>query len=207
MYSGMADVAALTGDRTYIAAIDRIWDNVVSGKLYLTGGIGAAGAWEGFGPSYELPNASAYAETCASIANALWNYRMFLLHGDAKYVDVFERIVYNGLLSGVALTGDTFFYPNPLTSFGQHERSAWFTCACCPPNIARFVPSVPGYQYATSGDKVYLNLFVQGAAMVKTVSGEVRLEQTTRYPWSGDVRIQVSPARATEFSLLENHGE
>jgi DUF1680 family protein len=202
MYSGMADVAALTGDRAYIAAIDRLWDNVVSGKLYLTGGIGASGAWEGFGPSYELPNASAYAETCASIANALWNYRMFLLRGDAKYVDVFERIVYNGLLSGVSLTGDTFFYPNPLTSFGQHERSAWFTCACCPPNIARFVPSVPGYQYATSGNKVYLNLFVQGVAMIKTASGEVRIEQTTRYPWSGDVRIQINPARAAEFSLL-----
>jgi hypothetical protein len=113
--------------------------------LLLTGGIGAAGDWEGFGPNYELPNDSAYAETCVAIANALWNYRMLLLRGEAKYVYVFERVLYNGLLSGIALSGDRFFYPNPLASFGQHERSPWFSCACCPGNITRFMPSIPGY--------------------------------------------------------------
>jgi DUF1680 family protein len=201
MYSGMADVAALTGDRAYIAAIDRLWDNVVSKKLYLTGGIGATGSWEGFGPAYELANASAYSETCASIANALWNYRMFLLHGDAKYIDVFERVIYNAVLSGVALSGDKFFYPNPLASFGQHERSPWFACACCPSNVPRFIPAIPGYSYAVGNGGIYVNLFVQGTAKVKLPSGEVTLEQATEYPWKGDVAIRVAPARPAAFTL------
>ncbi len=202
MFSGMADVAALTGDRAYITAIDRLWDNVVGRKMYLTGGIGAAGAWEGFGPDYVLPNADAYAETCASIANALWNQRMFLWHGDAKYVDVLERILYNGFLSGVAMTGDRFFYPNPLASFGQHERSPWFACACCPSNIPRFLASVPSYTYAVSGDRVYVNLFVQGRGRVTTGHGAVALEQTTAYPWDGQVRIRIEPERPASFAVL-----
>jgi DUF1680 family protein len=202
MYAGMADVAALTGDRAYVSAIDGLWENVVSKKLYLTGGIGAAGSWEGFGPAYELANASAYSETCASIANALWNYRMFLLHGDAKYIDVFERVIYNALLSGVALSGDRFFYPNPLASFGQHERSPWFACACCPSNVPRFIPSIPGYSYAVdAGGGVYVNLFVQGTAKVKTPRGTAAIEQTTGYPWTGDVAIRVIPDRASAFTL------
>jgi hypothetical protein len=201
MYSGMADVAALSGDARYGAALDALWNDVVGKKLYLTGGIGAAGGWEGFGPAYELDNASAYAETCAAIANALWNYRMFLLRGDAKYIDVFERIIYNGLLSGVALTGDRFFYPNPLASFGQHQRSPWFKCACCPSNVPRFLASLTGCAYAASGDGVYVNLFVQGTARVKTSGGVVELEQDTAYPWAGAVRLRVKSAPRGPWAL------
>jgi DUF1680 family protein len=191
MYSAMADVAALTGDARYAGALDALWDDVVGRKLYLTGGIGATGAWEGFGPPYELDNASAYAETCAAIANALWNYRMFLLRGDAKYIDVFERILYNGLLSGVALTGDRFFYPNPLASFGQHQRSPWFKCACCPSNMPRFLAQLTGYAYAGTGDGLYVNLFVEGTGRVKTGAGVVELEQETPYPWAGAIQLRI----------------
>ena len=200
MYTAMADVAALTGDARYLTALDRLWDDVVLRKLYLTGGIGATGAWEGFGPAYDLPN-SAYAETCASIANALWNYRMFLLKQDARYIDVYERAAYNAMLSGISLKGDTFFYPNPLLSLGQHERSPWFACACCPSNLPRFMLSMPGHAYAVSGDRVFVNLFVQGEARVALPGGEVRLEQQTRYPWDGDIRIRVSPPKTGRFTL------
>jgi uncharacterized protein len=193
MYSAMADIAALTGDRRYVAALDTIWDDVVSRKLYLTGGIGATGAWEGFGPPYELPNASAYAETCAAIANAFWNQRMFLLHQDARYIDVLERVLYNGLVSGVSLEGNSFFYPNPLASYGQHERSPWFPCACCPSNIPRFLPKVSGYVYGVSGDAIFVNLFIAGTARVRTQAGEIGIEQRTDYPWKGDVQLRVKP--------------
>ncbi len=202
MYSAMADVAALTGEQAYVDAIDRLWANVVGRKMYLTGGIGATGAWEGFGPDYELPNADAYAETCASIAHALWNERMFLWHGDGKYIDVLERILYNGFLSGVAMTGDRFFYPNPLASSGQHERSPWFACACCPSNVPRFLASIPSYTYAASGDRVYVNLFVQGKGSVAIPAGRIGLEQTTRYPWSGKIAIRVDPEKTGAFTLL-----
>jgi hypothetical protein len=201
MYSGMADVAALTGDASYVQAIDRIWDNVVSRKMYLTGGIGAAGNIEGFGPDYELPNAIAYCETCASIANILWNWRMFLLHGEGKYIDVLERVLYNGFLSGIALSGDLFFYSNPLESFGQHKRSAWFACACCPGNITRFIPSIPGYVYATQDDALFVNLFVESSASLELKGQEVNIKQQTRYPWEGEVKIFVEPKKAKEFSV------
>jgi DUF1680 family protein len=154
MYSGMADVAALTGDQSYVHAIDRIWRNVVERKLYVTGGIGARDEGEAFGDDYELPNMSAYNETCAAVGNDYWNQRLFLLHGDGRYIDVLERTLYNGLLSGVSLDGKAFFYPNPLESNGQHERSPWFGVACCPGNITRFRPSMPGYIYARRGDSV-----------------------------------------------------
>ena len=143
MYAGMADVAALTGDTAYIHAIDRIWDNIVGKKYYITGGIGATSNGEAFGKNYELPNMSAYCETCAAIGNVYVNYRLFLLHGEAKYYDVLERTLYNGLISGVSLDGGGFFYPNPLESIGQHQRQPWFGCACCPSNICRFIPSLP----------------------------------------------------------------
>jgi len=201
MYTAMADVAALTGAARYVAALDRIWDDVVLRKLYLTGGIGAEGEWEGFGPAYELTN-SAYAETCASIANALWNHRMFLLKLDARYMDVYERAVYNAMLSGLSLAGDTFFYPNPLLSLGQHARSPWFACACCPSNLPRFILSVPSHVYATAGDRVFVSLFAQGRAQVSTPVGTVGIEQQTRYPWDGDVRVTVSPARPARFTLM-----
>jgi hypothetical protein len=202
MYCGMADVAALSGDPAYVQAIDRIWENMVAKRLYLTGGIGARAAGEAFGDEYELPNATAYCETCAAIANAMWNYRMFLLHGDAKYIDVLERVLYNGFLSGVGLSGDRFFYPNPLASYGGVQRQPWFDCACCPTNVARFLPSMPGYVYATRGDALYVNLFVGGEGRISLPSGRVRVVQKTRYPWEGRVELRIAPERAAEFDVL-----
>ncbi len=189
MYSGMADVAALTGDEKMREAGKRIWENLISSKLYLTGGIGAAGGFEGFGKPYELPNLQAYNETCASIGHDYWNHRLFLLEGDGKYVDVMERTLYNGLVSGVALDGKTFFYDNPLESNGQHSRKAWFGVACCPGNITRFMASVPGYVYAHRGDTLYVNLFAGGSADVDLPGGKVKIVQTTRYPWDGAVKM------------------
>ncbi|MBM3858433.1 MAG: glycoside hydrolase family 127 protein [Verrucomicrobia bacterium] len=200
-YAGVADVAALTGDAKLVAAIDRLWENVVGKKLYLTGGIGATRHGEAFGANYELPNKTAYNETCAAIANALWNHRMFLLHGDAKYLDVLERTIYNGFLSGVALTGDEFFYPNPLESDARYKRSPWFGCACCPVNVVRFIPSIPGYIYATHGNNLYVNLFIAGNAKVAVGRAAVELRQQTRYPWTGKVTLTVTPEKRDVFTL------
>jgi len=202
LYSGMADIAALTGDKRYMDALDTIWEDVVTKKLYLTGGIGAAGSWEGFGPAYDLPNATGYAETCATIAYALWNWRMSLYHADAKYMDLFERAAYNAFLSGAGMSGDLFFYPNPLASFGQHQRTPWFGCACCPPNIARFIAELGGFAYGIEGSKVYVNLYGQGAANITTKAGKVTLEQTTDYPWTGDIKIGVAPEKPTGLTLM-----
>ena len=191
MYSGMADVAAITGDSSYIKAIDRIWDNIVSKKMYITGGIGARHQGEAFGDNYELPNLSAYCETCAAIGSVYMNYRLFLLHGDAKYFDVLERTLYNGLISGVSLDGGSFFYPNPLASDSGYSRKPWFGCACCPSNISRFVPSLPGYVYAVKDRQVYVNLFLSNRAELKVNDKKVVLEQETSYPWKGDIRLKV----------------
>lgn len=213
LYSGMADVGALTGDTAYIRAIDRLWDNVVTKKLYLTGGIGAIGnpgraRGETFGQNYELPNLTAYNETCAAIGNAFWNYRMFLLHGDAKYLDVFERVLYNCIISGVSLEGDTFFYPNPLESDGKYAfndgaltRKEWFECACCTGNIARFLPSIPGYVYAHRDDILYVNLFIEGSAIMKLTGQAVAVQQQTRYPWDGAVKIIIDPVKSGKFAV------
>lgn len=201
MYSGMADVAALTGDTSYIHAIDRIWENIVNKKLYITGGIGATNHGEAFGKDYELPNMSAYCETCAAIGNVYLNYRLFLLHGESKYYDVLERTLYNGLISGVSLDGDGFFYPNPLESIGQHQRQAWFGCACCPSNIARFIPSVPGYIYAVHDQELYVNLFLSNNAEIQVEGKTVGLKQTTRYPWSGDIELELAPKKKQNFNL------
>ncbi len=202
MFSGMADVAALTGDAAYVKALDSIWTDIVSKKLYITGGIGASGSGEAFGRPYELPNMTAYNETCASVGNDFWNERMFLLTGDAKYVDVMERTLFNGLISGVALDGQTFFYPNPLESRGQHARQAWFGVACCPSNITRFMPSVPGYMYAKQDQTIFVNLFAAGTADVTLGNGtRVRLTQATTYPWDGAVKLTVAPDRAGTFTI------
>jgi len=202
MYSGMADVAALTGDPTYVNAINTIWTNTVTKKLYITGGIGASGAGEAFGSHYQLPNMTAYNETCASVGMDYWNHRLFLLHGDAKYIDVMERTLFNGLISGVSLDGRTFFYPNPLESRGQHQRSPWFGVACCPSNISRFLPSVPGYVYARTKDAIYVNLYVEGTGDI-TLDGsrKVRLTQQTRYPWDGGVKLTVAPEQPGSFAV------
>ena len=192
MYSGMADVAAITGDSSYIKAIDKIWDNIVSKKIYITGGIGAHHAGEAFGNNYELPNLSAYCETCAAIGNVYMNYRLFLLHGDAKYFDVLERTLYNGLISGVSLDGGSFFYPNPLSSNGKYSRKPWFGCACCPSNVSRFIPSLPGYVYAVKNDQVYVNLYLSNKAELKVDKKKILLEQETGYPWNGDIRLKIT---------------
>jgi len=201
MYSGMADVAAMTGDTAYVHAIDAIWENVVGKKLYITGGIGARGAGEAFGADYELPNLTAYNETCASVGNDFWNERLFLLHGDAKYVDVMERTLYNGLISGVSLDGKSFFYQNPLESNGRKGRSPWFGVACCPGNITRFMASVPGYVYGLGDHTLYVNLFAAGTADIKMGNGTAKIVQQTRYPWDGRVKIWVDPGQAGPFVI------
>ena len=209
MYSAMADVAALTGDEAYLQALETLWNDVVSTKLYLTGGLGARHHGEAFGDAYELPDATAYNETCAAIANVYWNHRMFLLHGDAKYLDVLERTLYNGFLAGVSVTGDRFFYANPLASDGQWAfnvnegatRSPWFHCSCCPTNVVRFLPALLGYVYAHQDDTLYVNLFVGGEGRAELEGSSVRLAQETNYPWDGHVKLTVTPEESAEFAL------
>jgi len=201
LYAGMADVAALKPGTGYLPVLEKMWEDVVAHKLYITGGIGAAGNIEGFGPRYDLPNLSAYCETCAGIALAFWSHRMFLHFGDAKYMDVLERVLYNGFLSGVAMTGDRFFYPNPLETIHGTERSPWFTCACCPPNDIRFLASLPGYAYATRGNDIYVNLYIGGSAEVPQGTGLRQIRQTTDYPWDGRIALTMGPGPANSFSL------
>jgi len=208
MYAGMADVGALTGDPGYVDAIGRIWENVVGRKLYITGGIGARHQGEAFGDDYELPNRTAYAETCAAIANAMWNHRLFLLHGDGKYLDVLERVIYNGVLSGVSLDGEHFFYPNPLASDGHETfnqgaagRKGWFDCSCCPTNLVRFLPSIAGYVYAQRERDVFVNLFVAGSARMDIDGRPVTIRQETRYPWEGRVKVTLEPERDEELTV------
>jgi len=207
MYSGMADVAALTGDSAYLNAITKIWDNVVEKKMHLTGGVGARAAGEAYGDDYELPN-KCYNETCAAIAFLMWNHRMFLLTGDSKYMDVFERTLYNGFPSGVSLSGDRFFYPNPLeydghtvNNHGHAGRAPWFGCACCPPNVLRTMAALTGYFYAVKDDHVFINLYAQSEGTIKVKDLPVKLVQETAYPWNGKVKITVSPEKDASFSL------
>ncbi len=202
MFSAMADAVAFTGDENYEHALNKLWENVVSKKIYITGGIGAKGSGEAFGDEYELPNMSAYNETCSSIANILWNYRMFLLYGHSKYIDVFERTLYNGFLSGIGMDGKSFFYPNPLQSYGTHVRSPWFTCACCPPNVARFIASFPTYIYAVKDENIFINLFTSNNASIDVDGRTIKVIQETNYPWDGKVNIVVNPeADGDKFKL------
>ena len=208
LYSGMADVAALTGDSAYIKAIDKIWDNMVGKKMYVQGSIGAVGDGERFGDNYELPNATAYNETCAAIGSVFWNQRMFLLHGDSKYIDVMEKTLYNGLISGVGLDGKSFFYTNAMqvsNSFNQpdleRERSGWFECSCCPTNIVRLVPSIPGYIYAQNGNNVYVNLFISGTGNLTVNNKALKITQQNNYPWDGGLAFTIDPASAMDMNL------
>jgi DUF1680 family protein len=207
MYAGMADVAALTGDTRYLSAITKIWDNVVTKKLYLTGGAGALARGEAYGANYELPH-DGYNETCAALALMNWNHRMFLLTGEAKYMDVLERTTFNGFLSGVSASGDRFFYPNPLVYDGKaknnHEhagRAPWFGCACCPPNLMRTLASLTGYFYALKDDALYVNFYAQSEGEAKIAGTTVKLTQITEYPWAGKVSLSVTPARSAKFTL------
>jgi len=209
LYSGVADVAVLTGNLDYINAIDKIWDNMVSKKFYITGGIGAVHDGERFGENYELPNLTSYNETCAAIANVYWNYRMFLLHGDAKYIDVMERSMYNNVIAGVGLDGKTFFYPNPLEcdvkflfNRGSLNRQPWFDCSCCPTNLCRFLPSVAGYIYAQKQNRIYINLFVASTTKIDLNSKtSVELSQQTNYPWDGNVKMTINPSNKSKFAV------
>jgi len=201
MYSGMADIAAILHDDAYSKPLFKIWNDLLSTKYYITGGIGSSGSNEGFGDPYDLPNMAAYCETCASIGLVYWNYRMFLLTGESKYYDVLERTLYNALISGVSLSGDHFFYPNVLESRGQHERSEWFGCACCPGNICRFLPSLPGYIYAIHKDQLYTNLYVNCTAKVDIDGVQTEVEQITNFPNDGKVSIILHPTQNTNFTL------
>jgi len=208
LYSGMADVAALTGDTAYLAAIDKIWNNMVTKKMYVQGSIGAVGDGERFGDNYELPNASAYNETCAAIGSVFWNQRMFLLHGDSKYIDVLEKTLYNGLISGVGLDGKSFFYTNAMqvsSSLPQpgleSERSGWFECSCCPTNVVRLIPSIPGYIYAQNGNDVYVNLFISGIGDVMVNNKAVKITQQNNYPWQGALAFTIDPSSPMDMNL------
>jgi len=207
MYSAMADIAALTGDRSYLEAIGRIWDNVAEKKLSITGGVGASRHGEAYGKNYELPN-HPYNETCAAIANVYWNHRMFLLHGDSKYMDVLERSLYNGVISGLSLDGQLFFYPNTLQhdgeatfNMGVSGRSPWFSCSCCPSNLSRFVPSVAGYTYASRGEDLYVNLFMNSEVSLQTQRGELHIAQQSNYPWEGTIQLDFLNEREVKSDL------
>lgn len=198
-FCGMAEIAALTGDERYIKALDRYWHSVTDTKMALSGGVGG-GLWESFDKAYYLPNRTSYNETCGSIAQVFWNHRMFRLTGDAKYLDVLERSLYNGVLTGVQLTGDAYFYPNQLES-GPVKRQPWFDCACCPSNIARFLPAQPGYLYATKGDTLFACLYAASEATFELAGTPVKVVQKTAYPWEGKVVLTVTPQAAKNFSI------
>ena len=210
MYASMADVAALTGDEDYIKAIDTIYENIVSRKYYLTGGVGARHQGEAFGADYELPNLTAYNETCAAISMVYLFERMFLLHGDAKFIDCLERTLYNGVISGMSVDGGKFFYPNPLSSDGHYRfnadntmtRQPWFGCACCPSNLCRFIPSMPGYIYGVRDNNLYVNLYAANTATIAVNGKSVSLEQSTQYPWDGDIAIKVLQNKAKVFNMM-----
>jgi len=208
LYAAMADVAALTDDKDFLNAIDKIWNNVVQKKIYVQGGVGAVGDGERFGGNYELPNATAYNETCAAIANVYWNQRMFQLHGESKYIDILEKSLYNGLLSGVGMDGKSFFYTNAM-EIKRHfkhgdmeaERAGWFTCSCCPTNVTRLIPSIPGYMYALKENNVYINLFATSTSTITLNSKKVTITQQNNYPWEGNLLFTVDPASATAFTV------
>ncbi len=210
MYAGMADVAALLGDSSYIKAIDTIYENIISRKYYLTGGVGARHGGEAFGADYELPNLTAYNETCAAIAMVYLFERMFLLHGDAKYIDCLERTLYNGVISGMSVDGGKFFYPNPLSSDGRYRfnadgtmtRQPWFGCACCPSNLCRFIPSMPGYIYGVRDNDLYVNLYAANTATLALGGKSVTIQQDTNYPWDGDIAIKVLQNKAKAFNMM-----
>ena len=209
LYSAVADVAALTGDDSLLKAIDKIWNNVVEKKMYVQGSVGAIGDGERYGDNYELPNSTAYNETCAAIANMYWNQRMFLLHGDAKYIDLLEKILYNGLISGIGLDGKSFFYTNAMeiknsSSHRDKEasRSGWFECSCCPTNLARLIPSIPGYIYAQNGNNLYVNLFINNITNITINAMPIQVMQQNNYPWDGALAFIINPKKATAFNLL-----
>ena len=202
LYTGMADVAAETGDPTLLAACQRLWASTAERKMFVTGGVGSSGWGEKFTGDYDLPNETAYAETCAAIGLVFFAHRMLQIEADARYADVIERALYNGVLSGVSLDGTKFFYVNPLASSGRHHRQAWFGCACCPPNIARLLASLGEYVYAASDTAAYIHVYVASEGKAEVAEQKVTLHQDTDYPWSGDVEITVGVASPARFALM-----
>jgi DUF1680 family protein len=201
LYCGMADVAALKNDTGYIAAMDRLWDDVVHRNMYITGGIGSSRDNEGFTEDYDLPNLDAYCETCASVGMVLWNQRMNQLTGDSKYIDVLERSLYNGALAGISLGGDRFFYVNPLESKGDHHRQEWYGCACCPSQLSRFLPSIGNYIYASSDDALWVNLYIGNTGQIRIGETDILLTQETDYPWDGSVKLTISTSQPLEKEI------
>ena len=201
MYTGAADVAALTGDEGYMHAMKDVWEDVVFRNMYITGGIGSSGGNEGFGVDYELPNENAYCETCASVGMVLWNQRMAMLTGESKYIDVLEKSLYNGALDGISLAGDKFFYGNVLASTGRQARRDWFGTACCPANIARLIESLGNYIYGFSDKSLWVNLFVGSNTSVTINDHVIPVTMKTNYPWDGEVELGLSPQKKTKFAL------
>jgi hypothetical protein len=201
MYAAMADLANETGDETLLAACERLWHSVVNERMYITGGIGPAARNEGFTYAYDLPDETAYAETCAAIGMAFWNHRLLQFQGDGKYADVLERELYNGTISGVSLDGTKFFYENPLASNGHHHRQDWFDCACCPPNIARMIASIGGYFYSTSDDGAWVHLYASGMAEMQVAGDKLQIEQKTNYPWDGKIELTLTLDQPKHFAL------
>ncbi|MCB0731472.1 MAG: glycoside hydrolase family 127 protein, partial [Ignavibacteriae bacterium] len=208
MYAGMTDIEVMYSDKNYLNAVDNIWENIVNKKMYITGGLGARHEGEAFGDNYELPNLTAYNETCAAIGSVYWNHRLFLHTGDSKYFDIIERTLYNGLISGISLDGEKFFYPNPLESDGEYKfnqgsstRQPWFDCSCCPTNLIRFIPTIPELIYATNKDSLYINLFVSNKSKIGVNKTTLDLSQETNYPWDGKINISVNPEHTISFTL------
>jgi len=208
MYAAMTDIAAIKNDASYLDAVNSLWENMVYKKMYVTGGIGARHEGEAFGENYELPNLTAYNETCASIGSVYWNHRLFRLTGEVKYYDVIERTLYNGLISGLSLDGEQFFYPNALESDGKYTfnqgtctRKSWFDCSCCPTNMIRFIPSVPGLIYSAQADTLYVNLYASNNAQLEVNETNIDMSQKTDYPWNGQVILSIKPEKATDFTI------
>lgn len=201
LFCGMADVAALTANQPYMDALERLWKNVVARNMYITGGIGSSKSNEGFAGDYHLPNQEAYCETCASVGMVLWNARMNQMSGEGRFVDILERALYNGTLAGMNLEGDRFFYVNPLASEGGHHRKEWYGCACCPSQIARFLPSVGSYIYGTSDKGVYVNLYISSKTTINHHGNTVDVSQESNYPWDGKIKIAIDPKRKHKFEL------
>ncbi len=201
MYTGVADVAAVTNDPGYVTAMKTIWEDVIGRNMYITGGIGSQGKNEGFGEDYDLPNESAYCETCASVGMVFWNQRMNMLTGEAQFTDILERSLYNGALDGLSLTGDRFFYGNPLASQANHQRSEWFGTACCPSNIARLVSSIGNYIYSYSDNSIWINLFIGSEVQVPLKSGNMGISIKSGYPWKGNNTIEILTSKRATINI------
>lgn len=207
-YAGMTDIAVLFRDTNYLTAVNALWENMVTKKMYITGGLGSRHDGEAFGDNYELPNKTAYSETCAAIGSVDWNQRLFQLTGEAKYADIIERTLYNGLIAGISLDGTQFFYPNPLESDGEYTfnhgaatRQPWFDCSCCPTNLIRFIPSIPEHIYAKNSNSLYVNLFISNKAQISLDKQALNIELQTNYPYDGKITLHVSPTKPSTFSL------